>query len=245
VRFLKPVILVVVVVGLLVALKTLPVKEKLDAFLAWVDGVGAWGPVIVAAFYIPATVLFIPGSAITLGAGAIFGVVTGTIAISIGSTLGSVAAFLVGRFFAREWVEAKVAANPKFKAIDAAVEQNGFKIVLLTRLSPVFPYNLLGYFYGVTNVRLRDYFFASWIGMFPGTLMYVYLGSVAGAAVQSAAGAESKKTPGEWAMLAVGLIATIIVTVFVTKIARKAMADAVPNTDNNDTPPDAEVGVES
>ncbi|MHC4994948.1 MAG: TVP38/TMEM64 family protein, partial [Planctomycetota bacterium] len=220
-------------------------KEQLDAFLAWVEGVGVWGPVIIGLFYIPATVLFIPGSAITLGAGAVFGVLWGTIAVSVGSTLGSVAAFLVGRFFAREWVESKVRANPRFKAIDSAVEQNGFKIVLLTRLSPVFPYNLLGYFYGVTNVRLRDYFFASWIGMFPGTLMYVYLGSVGGAAIESAAGAEGQKTLGEWALLVVGGIATIIVTVFVTKIARKALADAVPDTDNNETPPDAEVGVES
>lgn len=221
---IKLIILAVLVVGAIVATLTLPVQEYVERFLAWVEGLGVWGPVIVGAFYIPATVLFIPGSVITLGAGAIFGVVIGTIAVSIGSTLGSTAAFLVGRFFARDWVAGKVANSPKFKAIDDAVAQNGFKIVLLTRLSPVFPYNLLGYMYGITRVKLRDYFFASWIGMFPGTVMYVYLGTVLGVAAGTTG--DREKTTGEYVLLVVGLIATIAVTVVITRVARKALREA-------------------
>lgn len=232
----KLIIVVVLIVAAIVATATLPVQEYLESFLAWVEGLGVWGPIIVSAFYIPATVLFVPGSAITLGAGAVFGVVVGTIAVSIGSTLGSTAAFLVGRFFARDWVAAKVSDSPRFKAIDDAVAQNGFKIVLLTRLSPIFPYNLLGYMYGITQVRLRDYFFASWIGMFPGTVMYVYLGTVLGLAAGTG---DRERTTGEYVLLGVGLLATIAVTVVITKVARKALQDATGEIDHEGKPTDA------
>ena len=97
----------------------------------------------------------------------------------LNATLGSTATFLLGRTLARDWAAAKFKSNAKFDSIDRAVATNGFKIVLLTRLSPIFPYNLLGYMYGLTGVRLRDYVLASWIGMLPGTLLYVYLGSAA------------------------------------------------------------------
>jgi uncharacterized membrane protein YdjX (TVP38/TMEM64 family) len=225
----KPLLILICIAAVVVALIILPVKESIESFLQWVEGLGYWGPVLVAVIYIPATVLFVPGSLITLGAGAIFGLVVGTITISIGSILGSTASFLIGRSITRNWVASKVAGSAKFKAIDEAVGRSGFKIVLLTRLSPAFPYNLLGYAYGITSARLRDYFFASWIGMFPGTVMYVYLGTVLGSVAKVAAGtSESRqRTAGEWALLIVGLFATIAVTIIITRIARNAMKDEI------------------
>ena len=154
----------------------LPIRDYMSQFLEQVKEMGTLGPVLLAALYIPACLLFLPGWILTMGAGFAFGVVRGTIAVSVGSTLGAVAAFLVGRTLARDWIEQKVAGNARFRAIDQAVGQQGFKIVLLTRLSPIFPFNLLNYAFGITRVSLRDYVLASWIGMLPATVMYVYFG---------------------------------------------------------------------
>ena len=208
----------------------LPVKDLLVRFLEWVRGIGLWGPVLLAAAYVPASLLFVPGSLLTLGAGFAFGVAVGTLAVSVGSVLGACAAFLAGRTLARGWIEGKVAANPKFRAIDEAVGRQGFKIVLLTRLSPVFPFNLLNYAYGVTPVSFRDYLLASWMGMLPGTVLYVYLGS----AVKSLADLVAGKVEGgaeQKIFFGAGLLATVAVTVLVTRIARRALREAVAHTE--------------
>jgi len=198
-------------------------NELLTNALNWVEQLGPTGPAIFILIYIAACVLFVPGSALTLGAGAIFGVVKGSIIVSVASTLGATAAFLVGRYVARDWVARKIAKNEKFAAIDRAVGEEGWKIVGLTRLSPVFPFSLLNYAYGLTKLSLRDYFFASWIGMMPGTIMYVYLGSLA------RLGVESERASGaQIALKIVGLLATVAVTVYVTKIARRALAQRIP-----------------
>jgi uncharacterized membrane protein YdjX (TVP38/TMEM64 family) len=218
------------VLGSVAALVLLARSDAASSFLEWIPTLGAWGPVIVAAAYVPATILFLPGSVLTLGAGFLFGVVHGTVAVSIGSTLGSAASFLLGRTLLRSWVEAKVERNPKFRAIDRAVAENGFKVVLLTRLSPVFPYNLLGYAFGVTRVGFRDYVIASWLGMLPGTVTYVYLGS----ALRSVSEVLSGKVeggPAREALFALGLIATIAVTAVVTRAARRAIREAAPEVE--------------
>src|SRR5262245_42398703 len=147
-------------------------------FVARVRDLGWWGPLVFAAVY-AVTGLVIPGSILTLAAGFAFGVVLGTVVVSAASVTTAALAFWLGRTLARGWVEAKVAASPKFRAIDQAVAENGFKIVLLTRLSPAFPFTLLNYAFGLTKVRFRDYLVASWLGMLPGTVLYVYLGSTA------------------------------------------------------------------
>jgi uncharacterized membrane protein YdjX (TVP38/TMEM64 family) len=188
-------------------------KQALD----WIGGLGIWGPIIFALLYVLACVFFIPGSILTLGAGALFGVLKGSILVSISATLGATAAFLVGRYLARDWVARKIEQNPKFKTIDRAVAEEGWKIVGLLRLSPLFPFSLLNYALGLTQVPLREYVLASWIGMMPGTVMYVYIGSLAQAGAR-------KTTPAEWALRAVGLVATIAVTVLLTRIARKALS---------------------
>ncbi len=204
----------------------LPIKQSLSRFLVWVDTLGAWGPVLLAAVYTPASVLYVPGWILTTGAGFVFGVLLGSATVSVGSVIGASAAFLLGRTLARDWIEARVIANPKFRAIDQAVGKNGFKIVLLTRLSPVFPFNLLNYAFGVTRVRFRDYVLASWIGMLPGTVMYVYLGSAAKSLTDLAAGSLTGGM-GLQALFGVGLTATIILTVLITRMARKAMKEAL------------------
>jgi uncharacterized membrane protein YdjX (TVP38/TMEM64 family) len=192
--------------------------------LDWIRGLGALAPLAFMAIYIVACVAFVPGSILTIGAGVIFGVVRGSIFVSIAATLGATAAFLVGRYLARGWVSAKLEGNAKFMAIDEAVGKDGWKIVILTRLSPVFPFNLLNYAYGLTSVSLRDYFFASWAGMIPGTILYVYIGSLSGDLAR-AAGGSAQRTPAGWAFTAVGFIATVAVAVYATRIGARALRE--------------------
>lgn len=224
---LKIIGLVVAVVGLALAFRFLPIASTLTHFLEYVRGLGVWGPALLAVVYIAATVLMAPGLILTLGAGYVFGVVVGTVTVSVGSVLGATAAFLIGRYAARDFVGGLAENNPKFGAIDRAVADSGWKIVLLTRLSPLFPFNAINYLYGATQVSLRDYFFASWVGMLPGTVMYVYLGAVAGSLTELLAG-KVEGGAAQQGLLVVGLVATVVVTVLVTRIARKALADATP-----------------
>jgi len=222
----KPILILLAVIGLMAAAKYFHVQELLKKSLDWIAVLGPLGSLIFVGIYILACVFFIPGSVLTLGAGVLFGVLKGSILVSIGATLGATAAFLVGRYLARGWVAKKIEGNAKFKAIDEAVAREGWKIVGLTRLSPVFPFNLLNYAFGLTQVSLKHYFFASWIGMMPGTVMYVYIGSLAGDL--ATLGTQGRaRTPGEWALYAMGLAATVVVTVYVTRIARKALKKRV------------------
>ena len=218
-------------VALVLALKYFHVQDLLKAALDWIGKLGPWGPVIFIGIYIVAAVLFIPGSVLTLGAGALFGVVLGSVCVSVGATLGATAAFLVGRYLARDAIARKIARNEKFAAIDRAVADEGWKIVLLTRLSPVFPFTLLNYAFGLTRVKLSHYVLASWLGMIPGTVMYVYLGSL----VNVGAG-HRQRTTGEWVLYGVGLLATVVVTVFVTRLARKALAKRISASETGQNP---------
>ncbi|MBC7350761.1 MAG: TVP38/TMEM64 family protein [Thermogutta sp.] len=222
--YLSMLIAVVVAATLLTALTLLPVKNFLAAVLAYVESIGLWGPVLLAAVYAVACVLFIPGSILTLGAGLLFGVVRGTITVSIASVVGATAAFLVGRTLLRGRIEEWVAANRRFRAIDRAVGEHGLKIVLLLRLSPVIPFNLLNYALGLTRVRLSHYVPASWVGMLPGTLMY--LGSALKSLAEVASGAPKGGTL-QSVFFSVGLVMTVVATVVVTRIAKRALAEAV------------------
>ncbi|NNE91133.1 MAG: TVP38/TMEM64 family protein [Verrucomicrobiales bacterium] len=209
-----------VILALILSNQFLPVDQWLKALLDWIDGLGFWGPVIFILVYIALTVLMIPGSILTMGSGLLFGLGWGTLWTVVASNIGASLAFLIGRHFARDKVEKRIEGNEKFEAIDEAVSGEGWKIVVLTRLSPVFPFNLLNYAYGLTNVKWRSYAVASLVGMFPGTLLYVYLG-----AIGRLAGEASERKPGEIAMLIVGIAATFAVTFFITKSARKALSD--------------------
>ncbi len=218
----KVVLAAVVIAGLIAVTRFIDLQQIFRNALTWISGLGPTGPLVFALLYITACVLMLPGSILTLGAGAVFGVIKGSVLVSVASTLGATCAFLVGRYLARDWVGAKIAGNEKFKAIDEAVAAQGWKIVGLTRLSPVFPFNLLNYAFGLTQVKLNHYLIASWLGMLPGTVMYVYIGSLAGDLATLGTG-ERTRTTGQWILLGVGLAATIVVSVFVTRIAKKAL----------------------
>jgi len=206
----------------------LPVQDCIRTALEWVKELGPWGPVVLAAVYVLACVFLVPGTLLTLAAGSLFGVVLGTITVSVGSVAGASAAFFVGRFVARGWVEKRVARNPRFRAIDQAVGEKGFKIVLLTRLSPVLPFTLLNYAFGLTQVRFRDYLLASWIGMLPGTVMYIYIGSLLHEFADLSARRE--RTLGEQLFFYGGLVVTVVVAVYITRVARKALDKAIAET---------------
>lgn len=194
--------------------------------LQWIDSLGTVGAIAFIALYIIATVAFLPGSILTLGAGFVFGVVWGSVYVFVGATLGATAAFLVGRYLARGWVARKIIDNKNFAAIDRAVGKEGLKIVLLTRLSPIFPFNLLNYAFGITGVSLKDYFIGS-VGMIPGTIMYVYLGSLASNLAMIGSEAQPTNPTVQWAIRILGFLATVAVTVYVTRIARKALEEEV------------------
>ena len=195
--------------------------------LEWIDSLGSIGAIVFIGLYIIATIVFLPAFILTLGAGVLFGVWVGSIYVFIGATLGSIAAFLVGRYLARDWVAKKIAGNDKFSSIDRAVGKEGLKIVLLTRLSPAFPFNLLNYAFGVTGVSAKDYIIGS-IGMIPGTIMFVYIGSLAGSLALIGTDAQPSVNPTlQWTIRIVGLVATIAVTVYVTRLAKQALAESV------------------
>ncbi len=197
----------------------------LQEALTWIQDLGAIGAIAFVALYLCATVLFVPGTILTLGAGAVFGVVLGSVYVFLGATLGAIAAFLVGRYLARDWVARRIEGNAKFKAIDEAVAKAGLKVVILTRLSPAFPFTLLNYAFGVTQVALKDYAIGC-VGMIPGIVMYVYIGSIAGNLATLGTTPLGQATQlAQWGIRVVGLIATVIVTVYITRIARKTFQE--------------------
>jgi uncharacterized membrane protein YdjX (TVP38/TMEM64 family) len=207
------------------------VGGRLPEFAEWVDGLGIWGPVVFIAGYAGATVAFVPGSVLTLTAGAIFGLLRGVAYVMVGATLGASLAFLVARYIARGAIEQRLEGNRRFEAIDRAVGREGRKIVFLLRLSPVFPFNLLNYALGLTNVRFVDYFIAC-LGMIPGTFLYIYYGKLAGDVGQLAGGAAVDRGAEYYAVLGLGLVATVVVTTIVTRTARRALQEATERVDS-------------
>ena len=222
---LKWVAAAILVVGLVFLRIYLPVGDWLEELNLCVAEMGPQGMVVYGGVYVIATVLFLPGSVLTIGAGFLFGVVNGTIVVSTGSTVGATLAFLISRYVARDWVAKKAASSARFEAIDRAIGIQGWKIVGLLRLSPAIPFNLSNYLYGLTSVRFMPYVISSWLGMIPGTVMYVYLGTVSKAGLDAAAGA-TERTWQQDALLSVGLVATIAITLLITHIARKVLKDA-------------------
>ena len=201
----------------------LPGSEALPALL---EALEAAGPLAGAAFvlaYMAAAALAIPGSVLTLGGAFTFGFWWGLALVSLGSTLGAGAAFLSGRYLARGWIATKLEGAQRLRALDAALEADGFQVVLLTRLSPLFPYNLTNYAYGLTRVRLRDYMLGSWLGMLPGTVVYVSIGATARDLAALGAG-RAQASPMRLALLGVGAAATLLVSVLLARRARAILA---------------------
>ena len=157
-----------------------------------------------------------PGSILTIGAGWAFGVFWGTIWVTVAANLGAVLAFLTGRYLARDWALEKISGNRVFQAIADAVEEDSWRVVGLVRLSPIMPFNLVNYAFGLTKVHLLPYIVMSVLGMIPGTLLYVYIGSIA-------RGSGGGRSAGEWVFWTVGLLATLLVTMLITRTAKRRL----------------------
>ncbi|NJL46538.1 MAG: TVP38/TMEM64 family protein [Leptolyngbyaceae cyanobacterium SM2_5_2] len=231
-RFLQIWLLLALGLGLALAAhlawRQMAVFRHLSTALVWVQQQGTVGVMAFIALYNLATVLMIPASLLTLGGGVLYGAVWGSIYGLLAATLGAILAFLIGRYCARAWVYRQMQRYPYFRAIDACVAQAGFKIVLLTRLSPVLPYNLLNYGFGLTRVSLKDYGLGS-LGMIPGTIMYAYLGSLTGdLAVLANPLTLSHTIPGELHLL--GGLATVALTLLLSRLARQALHHTTSKT---------------
>jgi uncharacterized membrane protein YdjX (TVP38/TMEM64 family) len=215
-------------IGLVLVVAALFLANELGGYVPalaqWVEAQGAWGPVVFVLVYALATVFFVPGALMTLAGGAIFGIAKGTLYVFAAAVLGSAAAFLTGRYFARGWIEHRIVDYPRFTAVDRAVAADGLKITFLLRLSPLFPFNFLNYALGLTKVSFRDYMLASF-GMLPATLLYVYYGRVIGDVAALAGGAAPERSAASYAVTALGLVATIAVTAIVTRTARRALGE--------------------
>ncbi|MEQ9232789.1 TVP38/TMEM64 family protein [Coleofasciculus sp. E2-BRE-01] len=226
---LKLILIGGLVVFLIIANKHFDIRELLQTALHWVESLGVLAPIVYIIIYNLATVLFIPGSLLTLKGGCLFGLFWGSIYVTIAAMFGAIFAFLIGRYLSREWVYKQIEHHPKFKAINQAVKTEGWKIVLLTRLSPIFPFNLLNYLFGVTQVSIKDYVLGS-IGMIPATLVYVYIGSLASnlATVNMSNQPTTQETQiAKWVIRIIGLMATIAVTVYLAHLAKKALDKTV------------------
>ena len=232
--WLKILLIVLVVVGGLLFLRQwVPVKSYLESFLKWTEGAGTLGAIVLGIIYIAGSLLLFPGSVLTMGAGFLYGLLWGTIIVSLASTATACLAFLIGRTVGRGWVADKISDNKKFSAVDEAVGQEGFKIVLLVRLSPLFPFTLQNYAFGLTDITFWKYALASWVGMLPGTVMYIYFGVAAKNIAEIIAGEATMSTPQKiffW----VGLVVTIFVVIFVTRVAKSAIQDAMGDADDSD-----------
>ena len=198
------------------------VVGSIPRFVEWVDGMGMWGAIVFILGYAIATVAFVPGSLLTLAGGAIFGIAQGLLLVFIGASVGATSAFFLARTVARKTIEGKLQNNLRFAAIDRAVESEGLKIVILLRLSPLFPFNILNYALGLTSVRPRDYMVAC-LGMLPGTLLYVYTGKVVGDLAALADGSVTELGVVYWIAASVGLLATVVLTKVITRTARQAL----------------------
>jgi uncharacterized membrane protein YdjX (TVP38/TMEM64 family) len=213
-----------VLVALVAAWALLPVAEWIDAFRAWVETMGVWGHVVFALVYIVATVAMAPGSPLTLAAGLAFGLAAFPTVV-VAATIGAALAFLSGRYLARSWVDRQTQRSRTFRAVDRAVEAEGWKIVALMRLSPLVPFNLQNYFFGAAKVGFWPYLLATFFGIMPGTLLYVWIGSL-GAAASGGMGENGNAGLAKWAAFGIGLAATAIVTVIVSRKARQKLHEA-------------------
>jgi uncharacterized membrane protein YdjX (TVP38/TMEM64 family) len=216
------------VVALVLAARVLPVQEWLKGFETWVKGMGAAGMVLYGAVYVIAVLLFVPGIVLTLGAGFLFGLGWGIVLVSVASTIAAALAFVIARYVARGAVERLARNSPKFAAIDRAIGKEGWKVVALLRLSPLVPFSLSNYLYGLTSVRLGPYVATSWAAMLPATVLYVYLGA-AGRTI----GEKAPRSPWEWVFLGAGLAATAVVTVLLTRRAKRELVEKSETADDS------------
>lgn len=218
--WLKVILAIVLIAAFFIAIRLLPVGQWIERFQDWVKDLGPIGYVVYVLAYVLVCVTFLPASPLTIGAGAIFGFVEGAIVVIIGATLGATASFLLGRTIMRRKIEAMAANNAKFRALDRAIAREGGKIVFLVRLAPIFPFAYINFAFGLTGVRLLSYIVATFFGIIPVTLAFVY---IADAATRTAT---SDMDSTRLIINIVGVVIAILVTAFVTRVAVRAIRKA-------------------
>jgi uncharacterized membrane protein YdjX (TVP38/TMEM64 family) len=208
--------------ALFVAWFLFPLKEWIESFSDWVEGLGFWGGVIYAAFYAIATVLLVPGAPLTVAAGLVFGLAAGFPVVLVGATIGAALAFLAARYLVRQKVREMVDERPRLKAVDRAVTEEGWKIVAMVRLTPIIPFNVQNYFFGLTEINFWHYVAATAVGIVPGVLLYLYLGAIGGATL----GGGEEFGPLQWSFFGAGLVITIVAVWLVTRKAKAKLKEA-------------------
>lgn len=226
-QFVRGVLLAIAGLLLVWLVRITDTRHILRLVLEKIQNLGPMAPVYFVLAYIVACLTFFPGVILTLGGGVLFGLAKGTLYVSIGATIGATLAFLLSRHLAREWVSKRFASNEKFRAIDDAVARDGWKVVGLLRLSPVFPFIPMNFVFGLTRIPTLHFVIVTWFSILPMTAMFVYLGSLLG---DIAALGNRPIATGQtkWIVTAIGAIATIIVTLLVARIARRALAGRLP-----------------
>ncbi len=212
-KWIKPVVMIAVLIGLIAAARVFGLGEKLGELKEWIAEQGVWGPFIFAGVYAVATVAAIPGSALTIAAGALFGSVVGVITVIFGATLGAALCFLIARYFARDALTASLSKNEKFQTLENLTEKNGAIIVAITRLVPIFPFNLLNYGFGLTKVPFRVYVLWSFLCMLPGTILYVVGTDAVATAI------EEGRVP--WVLVGIVVLIVGLLTIVVKKARGK------------------------
>ncbi|MEJ2601950.1 MAG: TVP38/TMEM64 family protein [Gammaproteobacteria bacterium] len=208
--------------AMVVAAWTLPLDTWLDAASVWIADHPRLGRGLFVAGFVLGTALMVPGSVLTMSGGYLFGLSGGVPLVSLGAALGGTLACVIGRTVARDWVKEKVADDRRIAALDHAIAHRGFVVVLLSRLSLLIPFNVLNYAYGLTRVRVLPYFFATWVGMIPAVVLYVYLGSIAKNVDQLVGGDVEAGMAGK-ALFIVGLIAIVAATWIIHRTATRAL----------------------
>ncbi len=224
------------VISFLVVLASLPLDDLLTALKILIQQLGFWAPLVFVVIYALAATLFVPGSALSLAAGVLFGVWLGTAAVWLGASIAIALSFAIARYAVRSRIEEVARTRPRFAAVDNAIGDQGWKIVALMRLSPVFPFSLQNYLFGVTSIRFLPYLIASTTCILPGTFLYVYLGYVGGEAAAAVGGSGSSNTL-QLVLRLTGLLATLLVTVYIARIAAKAIAKHAPESMTKQAPP--------
>lgn len=217
-------LLVLLVLAAAGALLLIAEREFLHPLAVWFSELGPAAPAAFMATYVLLTVALVPNSFLTIASGALFGLFWGTVYSFIASVVGAGAAFLCSRHLVRDRIARRVVADPRFERIDRAICRDGLRVMLLIRLSPVFPFSLLNYALGLSRVRFSHYMLGS-ISMLPGTALYVYPGMVAGQVIALGAGRAQPRGSGYWVLMGTGLVVTALAVVLLTRIARRALRE--------------------
>ncbi|MDA8870915.1 TVP38/TMEM64 family protein [Rhizobiaceae bacterium] len=223
----KIIIGVVALAALIVAYRLLPISDWVESFRQWIEGLGPVGWVVFVVVYALTTFVLVPGSVLTLAAGVAFGL-WGFPLVILGATLGSSLAFIAARYVFHDRVQEKVAAYPKFEAVNRAIGEEGWRVVGLLRLSPALPFSLQNWFLGLTPVGFWPAQIATFFGIMPGTLLYVWIGSLGG---EAASGGSGETSTLKYLVFGAGILATLVVTILVTKKAKAKLAEIETRAD--------------